>query len=46
MDVIDRVRYTSVLGNALVSEIDLAVLVHCHVLEESVTGDGTVDIRF
>ena len=44
--MIDRVRYTSVLGNALVSEINLAVLINSHVLKESVTSDGTVDIRF
>ena len=44
--MIDRVRYTSVLGNALVSEVNLAVLINSHVLKESVTSDGTVDIRF
>ena len=44
--MVDRVRYTSILGNALVSEVDLAVSIYCYVLEESVTCDSSVDIWF
>ena len=39
LDVVDRIGNTGVLGYALVSEIDLAVLVYGYVLEESVTTD-------
>ena len=44
--MIDRVGYTGVLGNALVVEVDDAVLVNGNVLEEGVAPDGSVDIRF
>ena len=44
LDVVDRIRNTSVLCYALVSEVDLAVLVHSNVLKESVACDGTVDV--
>ena len=44
VDVVDRVRYTCVLSYALVSEVDLAVLVNSYVLEESVATDCLVDI--
>ena len=42
--MVDRVRYTSVLCYALVSEVDLVVLINCNVLEESVAADSLVDI--
>ena len=35
LDVVDRIRNTGVLCYALVSEVDLAVLVHSNVLKES-----------
>ena len=44
VDVVDRVGYAGVLGYALVGEVDLAVGVHSHVLEESVAADGVVDV--
>ena len=44
LDVVDRVRYTSVLSYALISEVDLAVSVNCYVLQQSVTLDSVVDI--
>ena len=44
LDVVDRVGNTGVLGNALVVEIDLAVLVYGYVLEEGVAADGVVDV--
>ena len=44
VDVVDRVRYTSVLSYALVSEVDLTVLVYSYVLKESVAADSLVDI--
>ncbi len=42
--MIDRIAYTSVLGNGLICEVNLAVLVNGHVLEKSVAGDGTIDV--
>ena len=44
LDVLDRVGNTSVLGDALVSEIDLAVLIYGNVLKKSVSSDGVVDV--
>ena len=37
LNVVDRVRYTSVLCYALISKIDLSVLIKCNVLKKSVT---------
>ena len=45
VDMVDRVRNTSVLSNLLVSEIDLAFSVNSYVLKESVTLDSAVDVR-
>ena len=45
LNVIDRIRYTGVLGNALVCEIDLAVLINSNVLKKSISSDCTVDVR-
>ena len=42
--MIDWVRNTSVLGNALVCEIDLAVCINCYVLKKSISSDCVVDI--
>ena len=42
--MVDRVRNTGVLGYALVSEVDLAVLVNRYVLEQCVTCNGAVDV--
>ena len=44
-NVVDRVRNTGILGNALVSEIDLAVCVQSNVLKKSISLDCIVDIR-
>ena len=44
LDVIDRIAYAGVLGNALVGEVDLAVGVNSDVLQECVAGDGAVDV--
>ena len=49
LDVVDRVRNTSVLSNALVSEIAFAVgraESNSHVLEQSVASDSSVDVGF
>ena len=43
--MVDRVRYTGVLSNALVSEVNLAVCVNSNVLKKSVPSDCVVDIR-
>ena len=45
VDVVDRVGYAGVLGNALVIEVDHAVLVNGNVLEESVATYCVVDVR-
>ena len=42
--MVDRIAYTSVLGNRLVGEVDFAVLVNGNVLEEGVTCDSVVDV--
>ncbi len=42
--MVDRIRYTSVLGYALVLEVDLAFSVNGNVLKKSVTSDGVVDV--
>ena len=42
--MIDWVRNTSVLGNALVCEIDLAVCIYSYVLKKSISSDCVVDI--
>ena len=44
LDVVDRVGYAGVFGNTLIGEVNLAVGVHSHILEESVTTDGVVDV--
>ena len=44
LDVVDRIRHTSVLCYALVGEVDLAVSSYSNVLEKSVTLDSVVDI--
>ena len=46
VDVLDRIRNTSVFCYALVCEVDFAVSVNSNVFKESVTTDCTVDIRF
>lgn len=45
VDVIDRIRNTSVLSCALVCEVDLALSVNSYILEKCVTTDCVVDIR-
>ena len=46
LDMIDRVRNTSVLGNRFIIEVDLSVSVHGNILQQSVTFDGVIDVRF
>ena len=45
LDVVDRIAYAGILGNALVGEVDFAFGVYGNVLEEGVAADGTVDVR-
>ena len=45
LDVEDRVRYAGVLRNRLVGVVDLALLVHRHVLQQRVAADGVPDVR-
>ncbi len=45
LDVVDGIRHAGVLGHALVGEVADAVFFHGHVLEQSVAGDGVVDVR-
>ena len=44
--MIDRIRNTGIFGYALVSEVDLSVLVNGNVFEEGVATDCIVDVRF
>ena len=44
LNVLDRIGNTSVLGNALVSEIDLAFSVYSNVLKKSISSDSVVDV--
>ena len=46
IDVVDRIRNTSVFSYALVSEVNLTVSSYCNILQQSVTLDGSVDIGF
>ena len=46
LDVVDRIRNTSVLGDALITEVNLAILVNGYVLKKSVAGDSTIDVWF
>ena len=43
-DVVDRIGDTGVLGDGLVGEVDLAVLVERDVLQQRVALDGVVDV--
>ena len=45
LDVVDRVRYTGILCNALISEINLAFCIQSYILQQSVFLDCIVDIR-
>ena len=45
LDVVDRVGYTSILGNALICKVDLAIFSYSNVLKQSVTFDCIVDVR-
>ncbi len=44
--MVDRVADAGIFGDALVGEIDLAVGVHGHVLQQRIAADGVVDVRF
>ena len=41
--MVDRIRYTSILGNALIVEINLAVSINGYVLKQSISLDCVVD---
>ena len=43
--MVDRIAYTSILGYALISEVNLAVSSNCYVLQQCVALDSTVDVR-
>ena len=44
--MVDRIRYTSILGNALIVEINLAVSINGYVLKQSISLDCVVDVGF
>ena len=44
--MIDRIRNTSILGYALIVEVDSTVFCYSYVFEQSVAADCTVDVRF
>ena len=43
--MVDRIRNTGILGNALIVKINLAVCINRYVLKKSVSLDCIVDIR-
>ena len=43
--MVDRIRYTSILGYALIIEVNFAFCINSNVLKQSVTSDRIVDIR-
>ena len=43
--MVDWVRYTSILCNTLVCEVDLTVCIYSYVLKKSISSDCVVDIR-
>ena len=45
LNVVDRIRYTSILGYALIIEVNFAFCINSNVLKQSVTSDRIVDIR-
>ena len=45
LNVVDRIRYTSILGYALIIEVNFAFCINSNVLKQSVTSDCVVDIR-
>ena len=45
VDVLDRIRYTSILGNGLISEVNLTILSNSYVLQQCISLDCTIDIR-
>ena len=42
--MVDRIRYTSILGNTLIVEINLAVSINGYVLKQSISLDCVVDV--
>ena len=44
LNVVDRIRYTGILCNALICEINLSFCIKCNVLKKSVSLDCIVDI--
>ena len=45
LDMVDRIRYTGILGYALVCEINLAFCIQGNVLKQCVSLDSVVDVR-
>ena len=45
LNMIDRIRYTGILGNALICEINLTSFIYGYVLKKSISLDCVVDIR-
>ena len=45
LDMIDRIRNTSVLCYALIIEINLTIFVKCNILKKSISLDSIVDVR-
>ena len=42
--MVDRIRYTSILGNGLIVEINLAVSINGYVLKQRISLDCVVDV--
>ena len=41
----DRIRYTSILCNALIIKVNLAASINCYVLKKSISLDSVEDVR-
>ena len=43
--MIDRIRYTGILGYAVICEIDLALCIQSNVFKQSITANGIINVR-
>ena len=46
VNVINRIGNTRILGHTLVRKINLPIGIHCHVLQQCISANGIINIRF
>src|SRR5574344_1088201 len=46
LNMIDRIRNTSIFSYTLIIEINLTIFIYCNILKKSVTTDSTINVRF